>query len=89
MKMLAPAFRTLAKRFVVEAVVLKKFVVVAFVVVALKLVRLVIVEEALSTAPAILAKATEEICWRGASVSKSVPFEETSTFKKMLVLSNA
>jgi hypothetical protein len=88
-RVLAPAFRKLVKRLVLEAFVAKRFVEVALVVVALALVRLVIVEEALTTAPATLAKAADEICWRGERVSKVVPFDETSTLRKISLESKA
>lgn len=74
------------KRFVDDAVVLKKFVEVALVVVAFVPVRLAMVEEALTTAPATCAKATELTCWRGERVSQSVPFDETSTLRNTVVL---
>ncbi len=50
--------------------------------VALALVKLVIVEEALSTVAATLAKAEDVICCRGERVSKLVPLEDTSTLRK-------
>jgi len=73
-------------KIVLQRFVLKKLVEVASVVVAFETVRLVIVDEALMTVPATCAKATEESCCRGERVSKLVPFEETSTFKKTFVL---
>lgn len=84
-----PAFKKLVKRLVEDALAEKRFVVVALVVVALALVRLVMVEEALTTAPATLAKAADEICWRGERVSKLAPSEETSTLRKMSLESKA
>ncbi len=85
-KVAEPEDKTAEKRFVDDAVVLKKFVEVALVVVALVPVKLAIVEEALTTAPATCANATDEICWRGARVSKSTLSSETSTFRNTLVL---
>ena len=73
------------KRFVDEAVVEKKFVVVALVVVELVPVKLAMVDEALTTAPATFANATDEICWRGDRDSKVEPLY-ISTFKKIVVL---
>ena len=81
---LAPALKTEAKRFVVEAVIAKKLVVVAFVVVELVLVRLVlvsvvIVDEAPTTALATCAKTADESLCLGETVSQLVPLEDTST----------